>query len=154
VQNGENSDALSDDDDPPGEESNNRDAHSDNDDDEFENISAEDVVLQNYHQVQESKIRYEAVTSSKFATKDFMHVAQVAMERYVLMKNACSVGHSVPMMLLKMVLSFALVSCSDAITINWRSKELLCVTRRNRHRLHLKRPVRTFVKALRIHYGP
>ena len=37
------------------------------------------------------------------------------MQRYLFMKNACSVGHSVPLTLLKMVLSFALVSCSDAI---------------------------------------
>ena len=103
MQNGDNNDAPFDDDDPPpGNESNNRDTHSDNDDDESDNISAEDVVLKNY-QVQETKIKHQ-VTSSKFAaTKDFMYVAEVAMQRYVFMKNACSVGHSVPLMLLKVV---------------------------------------------------
>ena len=114
MQNGDNNDARFDDDDPPpGNESNNNDTHSDNDDDESGNISAEDVVLKNY-QVQETKIKYP-VTSINFATKDFKYVAEVAMQRYLFMKNACSVGHSVPLTLLKMVLSFALVSCSDAI---------------------------------------
>ena len=115
MQNGDNNDARFDDDDPPpGNESNNNDTHSDNDDDESGNISAEDVVLKNY-QVQETKIKYP-VTSINFATKDFKYVAEVAMQRYLFMKNACSVGHSVPLTLLKMVLSFALVSCSDAMT--------------------------------------
>jgi hypothetical protein len=146
VQNGDNNDAPFDDDDPPpGNESNNRDTHSDHDDDESDNISAEDVVLKNY-QVQETKIKHQ-VTSSNFVTKDFTYVAEVAMQRYVFMKNACSVGHSVPLMLLKMVLSFALVLCSDAINQEIAINGLVCY-KKNWHRMVLKRPVRSFVKTL------